>query len=118
MKTPLLDREWFAAKQRALEAYEAKDALGMLEAETTADLLSRKRDLVEHASGLAERLTAMAARVEAEPLLHFGQNTLGEVQGKGLDVDRCCAEIGMLREVIAGINSARNAAARTPERSA
>jgi len=118
MTTTKLNAAWLQAKQRALEAYNAKDALGMVQAELEADILARKRDLVEQATRLAERLTTMAGRVEAEPHLHYGQNSLGEVQNSGLDIDRLCAEIGTLREVLAGIGSALKAAARTSEGSA
>jgi len=118
MTTPKLNAAWLQAKQRALEAYNAKDALGMVQAEVEADILARKRDLVEQAARLADRLTTMAARVEAEPENHHSMNSLGEVQSSGADLDRLCVEIGVFREVLAGINSARKAAERAADGSA
>jgi hypothetical protein len=106
-QTPNLNREWFAAKKRASVAFESGDALGMVEAETTAALFSRKGDLVQHATRLAQRLLAVAERVEAEPENHYSLNSAGEAQGAGADVDRLCAEIGVLRDVLAGVASVR-----------
>jgi len=110
--TPNLDREWLAAKRRANEAYEAKDAAGMIEAETAADLYSKKGVFVDVATRLANRLLAAAARVEEEPENHHALNSLGEVQSSGADVDRICGEIGTLRDVLKSVASAKKAAER------
>lgn len=115
MKTPNLDREWLDAKKRANEAFDAQDALSMLEHETTADLLSRKQTFVRAATILANRLQHAVERVEHAPLDHHTLNSVGEIQSSGSDLDRTCAEIGMLREVLAGIGSARKAAAHSSE---
>jgi len=113
--TPRLDAAWLEAKKGANAAYEAHDALSMLQAETTADLLSRKQAFVRAATILANRLQHAVERVEGAPLDHHTLNSVGEIQSSGADLDRLCVEIGVFREVLAGINSARKAAARTPE---
>jgi len=116
--TPRLDAAWLEAKKRANEAYEQRDALSMLEHETTADLLSRKQAFVRAATTLANRLQHAVERVEHAPLDHHTLNSVGEIQGSGSDIDRLCVEIGVFREVLAGIASARKAADRPADGSA
>lgn len=115
MTTPNLDAAWLEAKKRASAAYEAHDALGMLEAETTADIFSKKQAFFRTATTLANRLFDCMERVEGAPLDHFTLNSAGEVQSAGLEIDALCREIGALRDVLRGIGSARKAAARTTE---
>ncbi len=103
---------WLEAKKRASAAYEAADALAMVEHETTADLLRKKEDFIRTAATLANRLLDCMERVESAPLDHHTLNTLGEVQNTGHDLDRLCAEIGALRDVIKGIASAKKAGER------
>lgn len=110
--TQKLDAAWLEARAAANAAYEKKDALGMLEAETLAEMLSMKARFVRDALTLATRLQHAADRVENAPLDHYTLNSAGELQGNAGDVDRLCAEIGTLRQVLAGIGTARNAAAK------
>lgn len=108
--TPNLDREWLLSKKRAGDAYEAHDALGMVEHETMADLIDLKRTLARKAGRLAVQLQFLAENIDATPDMTI--NSLGIVQNDGLDIDRTCAEIGRLAEVLRGIASARKAAER------
>jgi hypothetical protein len=107
--TPNLDAAWKTAMARGIEAYEARDALAMLQAETEEHLISAKRELVHDAHRLAERLARLADAMESDP--GYTVNSLGEVQTSGPAIDLRCAEIGRLREVLRGIESARKAAA-------
>ena len=112
--TPKIDAAISEARKRAFTAYEEKDALGMLAAETEVRLLDRKRDFVRYATRLAESLLAAAARVEDAPEYHFSVNSLGEAlnNSNALDADRACIEIGALRQMLADIAAARKAAAK------
>ncbi len=110
--TPKIDAAINEARTRALTAFEEKDALGMLAAETTRDLMTEKAAFVNDAVRLANRLLYAAQKVENNPLDHWTLNSLGEVQGSGQDLDRLCARIAMYRETLAAVESARKAAAR------
>jgi hypothetical protein len=107
-KSPL-DVAWSDAKARVLTAYEAKDSLGMLEAETEADMVWLKRELVHDVRRLAHRLAWLADAVESDP--SYTINSVGEVQTSGPAIDARCAEIAKLRDVLKGIAQARKAAA-------
>jgi hypothetical protein len=109
--TPNLDAAWHAAKARAMEAYEAADPLAMVEAETEAEIIWAKRELVHDVRGLAQRLAWLAEAVEGDP--EYVVNSVGEVQASGPAIDIRCAEIGRLRETLRGIASARRAAERS-----
>ena len=111
-----LDAAIREARKRAFTAVESRDALEMLAAETEVRLLDRKKDLVRYAVRIADTLMRTAERMEEEPEYHFVANSLGVVQGAGLDVDRACAEIAMLRQALDDIASARKAAERSAEK--
>ena len=68
------------------------------------------RVLYENVRGLAERLSRLGARLEAEGL-DAPVNPLGEVQGLALDIDRACALLiatRASRDVMrAAVNAAR-----------
>jgi hypothetical protein len=106
-----LDEAIREARKKAYTASERNDTLTLLAAETELRLLDRKKDLVRYAVRLADTLMRTAERLEEEPE-GFVVNSLGIVQGAGLDVDRACAEIAVLRETVAEIQKARKAAAR------
>lgn len=107
--TTKLDETIRAARRRAFTAFESGDALARLAAETQLRLLDRKRDLVRYAVRLADTLMQTAERLEEDP--ESAPNSLGVVQGGGLDVDRACAEIALLRETLGEIEKARKGAA-------
>jgi hypothetical protein len=109
--TPNLDRMRLAAKREANEAYDARDVVGMLEAETRADMIDAERTLAGYAQRLAKRLTTLAERLESDAGDAAWINSAGEVQGSALDIDMLCARIATLRSVLQGVNSARRAAA-------
>lgn len=100
------------ARKHAYAVSESRDALDMLEAETTVRILDKKKDLVRFAIRLADTLMRVAERFEEEPENHHVANSLGVVQGAGLDVDRACAEIATLRQMLDDIASARKAVER------
>jgi hypothetical protein len=110
--TPQLDAAWKAAKRRASEAYDARDALSMVEAETQADVIWKKRELANDLARLAHRLAWLADALEADP--NYAPNACGEVQGSGLSIDVACAELARMRTILDGIATARRAAA-SPE---
>jgi hypothetical protein len=110
--TKNLAAAWLEAKKKATAAYDAGDALAMVEHEMTADLLRKKEDFVRTAATLANRLLDCMERVEGAPLDHHTLNSLGEVQATGQEVDGLCREIGALRDVLKGVASARKAAER------
>jgi hypothetical protein len=107
--TTKLDAAISEARKRAHAAWESGDALAMLAAEAEIRLLDRKRDLAGYATRLATRLLRTAETIETQPEYHFAANSLGEVQGAGLDVDRACAEVAMLRQMLDEIEAARKA---------
>lgn len=111
-ETTKLDVAIRAARKRAYTAAESHNALDTLAFETELKLLDKKLDFVRHAVRLADTLMRTAERMEEEPENHFAANGLGVVQGAGLDVDRACAEIAVLRQMLDDINGARKAVAR------
>ena len=67
------------------------------------------RVLSEHVRRLAEQLSRVAARLEAEGVdAHV--NPLGEVQGAALDIDRACALLSATRSSRDAMRAAVNAA--------
>jgi len=113
-----LDAAIHEARKKAYTAAESRNALDMLAAETELKLLDKKLDFVRYAVRLADSLLRTAERMEEEPEYHFAANSLGVVQGAGLDVDRACAEIAGLRQMLDDIASAKKAAERAADGSA
>jgi hypothetical protein len=54
--------------------------------------------IVKRARSLAERLTRLADGLEADP--DFSFNTLGELQGNGVELDAMCMKLGFAREAL------------------
>jgi hypothetical protein len=107
--TPNLDRAWSDAKKRANAAYDARDALAMLRAETEADIAWAQRDLFNDLHRLAQRLAFLADAIEADPT--YNVSSLGEVQSSGTSIDLRCATIARMRQTLREIEGARKAAA-------
>ena len=62
------------------------------------DVENTREALVRRARMLAERLTRLADGLEADP--DFGFNTIGELQGNGVELDTWCAKLGFARETL------------------
>jgi hypothetical protein len=60
-------------------------------------IVRARAGLTDKARSLAERMTRLAARLQAEGT-SASVNELGEVQGLGADVDRLCALLHAARE--------------------
>jgi hypothetical protein len=54
--------------------------------------------LIKRARSLAERLTRLADGLEADP--DFSFNTIGELQGNGVELDTWCAKLGYARQTL------------------
>jgi hypothetical protein len=54
--------------------------------------------IIGRARSLAERLTRVANGLEADP--EFSFNTLGELQGNGVELDGWCVKLGFARETL------------------
>ncbi|MFN0149596.1 MAG: hypothetical protein ACKVU1_02665 [bacterium] len=106
-----LDKAIREARKRAFAVSESGDPLELLAAEVEVRLLDRKKDLATYAVRLADTLMRTAEQTEEQPM-EFVVNSLGVVQGAGLDVDRACAEIAALRQMVDDVASARRAAER------
>ncbi len=62
------------------------------------DVDNTRKALVQRARMLAERLTRVANGLEADP--DFSINTVGELQGNGVELDTWCAKLGFARETL------------------
>src|SRR3712207_228522 len=57
-----------------------------------------RRQIIRRARYLAENLTRLAEGLQADPDSSF--NTIGELQGNGLELDTWCAKLGFAREAM------------------
>ena len=62
------------------------------------DVDNTRKALIQRARMLAERLTRLANGLEADP--DFSINTVGELQGNGVELDTWCAKLGYARETL------------------
>ncbi len=62
------------------------------------DVDNTRKALVDRARWLADRLTRLADGLEADPNYSF--NTIGELQGNGVELDTWCAKLGFARETL------------------
>jgi len=53
------------------------------------DVTLRREALIERARHMADKLTRMADRIESDEGIS-GYNSLGELQGSGVEIDRLC----------------------------
>ena len=63
-----------------------------------SDVDNTRKALVQRARTLAERLTRLANGLEADP--DFSFNTIGELQGNGVELDTWCAKLGFARDTL------------------
>jgi hypothetical protein len=54
--------------------------------------------IIRRARSLADRLTRLADGLEADPDYSF--NTIGELQGNGVELDTWCAKLGYARQTL------------------
>jgi hypothetical protein len=62
------------------------------------DVENTRAALIKRARSLADRLTRLADGLEADPECSF--NTLGELQGNGVELDAWCVKLGFARETL------------------
>jgi hypothetical protein len=86
---------------------------GVVEWKLEADVEHTRQAIIHRARSLAERLTRVADGLEADPDYNF--NTIGELQGNGVELDTWCAKLGfgrdmlkLLRRAMAAEESARD----------
>jgi hypothetical protein len=72
-----------------------------------------RQAIVKRARSLADRLTRLADGLEADA--DFGFNTLGELQGNGVELDTWCAKLGFTRETLKVFRQAMAADAKEVE---
>ena len=64
-----------------------------------------RQALIERARWLADRLTRLADGLEGD--VDFGFNTIGELQGNGVELDTWCAKLGFARETLKLVRQAK-----------
>lgn len=96
----------FRASRQFNESSTADNELVCLVCEARIEALDEAGDLVADMKRLAESLMREAAKIEQAPLSGH-TNSLGVVQGSGLDIDRRCA---ILRERLASFRVLARAA--------
>jgi hypothetical protein len=57
-----------------------------------------RKAIIHRARSLAERLTRVADGLEKDP--DFSINTIGELQGNGVELDTWCAKLGLARDTL------------------
>ena len=63
-----------------------------------SDVEHTRKAIIHRARSLAERLNRMADGLEAD--VNFGINTVGELQGNGVELDTWCAKLGYQRDML------------------
>lgn len=62
------------------------------------DVEYTRKAIIQRARSLAERLNRVADGLEAD--VNYGLNTIGELQGNGVELDTWCAKLGYQRDVL------------------
>jgi hypothetical protein len=63
-----------------------------------SDVEHTRKAIINRARSLAERLTRLAEGLEQDADHSF--NTIGELQGNGVELDTWCAKLGLARETL------------------
>ena len=63
-----------------------------------SDVEDTRKAIVRRARYLAEKLQRLADGLEADPDYSF--NTIGELQGNGVELDTWCAKLGFARDTL------------------
>jgi hypothetical protein len=77
----------------------------MIDWKLQGDVEHMREAVIRRARSLAERLTRLADGLEADPDYSF--NTIGELQGNGVELDTWCAKLGQSRELLKLFRQAR-----------
>jgi hypothetical protein len=72
--------------------------MGAVEWKLELEVENTREKLVHRARSLAERLARLADDLEADPDASF--NTLGVLQGNGVELDGWCVKLGFARETL------------------
>jgi hypothetical protein len=72
--------------------------LDVMEWKLQADVDHTREALIKRARSLADRLNRLADGLEADPDYSF--NTIGELQGNGVELDTWCTKLGFAREML------------------
>jgi hypothetical protein len=75
-----------------------KSMMGAVEWKLELEVEHTREKLVHRARSLAERLTRLAEGLEADP--DFSFNTIGELQGNGVELDGWCVKLGFARDTL------------------
>ena len=70
----------------------------MVEWKLESDVEYTRKAIIHRARSLAERLTRVADGLEQDA--DYGINTIGELQGNGVELDTWCAKLGFARETL------------------
>ena len=71
-----------------------------------SDVEETRKAIVRRARYLAEKLQRLADGLEADP--DFSFNTIGELQGNGVELDTWCAKLGFARDTLKLFRQAMN----------
>ena len=82
----------------------------LIEWKLEQDVEHTRQALIRRARMLAERLTRLADGLEADP--DFSFNTIGELQGNGVELDTWCTKLGQARETLKLVRQAFEAEAK------
>ncbi len=63
-----------------------------------SDIEYTRKAIIQRARSLVDDLTRLADRLEADS--DAGINTIGVLQGSGVELDTCCAKLGVQRETL------------------
>jgi len=74
------------------------------------DVQYTREAIIKRARSLAERLTRLADGLEADPDFTF--NTIGELQGNGVELDAWCTKLGFARTTLKTLRQAMAADAK------
>ena len=74
------------------------------------DVQYTREAIIKRARSLAERLTRLADGLEADQEFTF--NTIGELQGNGVELDTWCTKLGFARQTLKTLRQAMEADAK------
>jgi hypothetical protein len=76
----------------------AKWRRNVVEWKLESDVEYTRKAIIHRARSLAERLTRVADGLEKDP--DYSINTIGELQGNGVELDTWCAKLGLARDTL------------------
>jgi hypothetical protein len=85
---------------------EGKRSIGnVVEWKLESDIEDTRKAIVNRARSLAERLTRLADGLDADSEYSF--NTIGELQGNGVELDTWCMKLGFARDTLKLLRQAK-----------